>query len=97
MNSMISALAMIVVLVMGSATPRGPSRAYEAEPVLKAKDLVAPELLKGPNFTVDERVPVVGFLARFTLRSDFGTFDVHGIHMLHVRVPRSTPSPSSTR
>ena len=54
---------------------------------LKAKDLVAPELLKGPNFTVDERVPVVGFLARFTLRSDFGTFDVHGIHMLQVRVP----------
>jgi hypothetical protein len=60
---------------------------YEAAPVLKAKDLVAPELLRGPNFTVDERVPVVGFLARFTLRSDFGTFDVHGIHMLHVRVP----------
>ena len=32
-------------------------------------------------------MPVVGFLARFTLRSSFGTFDVHGIHMLHVRVP----------
>ena len=87
MNSMISALAMIVVLVMGGATTSWAQSRYEAEPVLKAKDLVGPELLKGPNFTVDERVPVVGYLARFTVRSDFGTFDVHGIHMLHVRVP----------
>jgi hypothetical protein len=85
---MISALAMIAVLVMaGAPTTSWAQSAYEAEPVLKAKDLVAPELLRGPNFTVDERVPVVGFLARFTVRSDFGTFDVHGIHMLHVRVP----------
>src|SRR5580765_6481680 len=84
---MTRALAMIVVLVMGGATTSRAQSGYEAEPVLKAKDLVPPELLKGPNFTVAERVPVVGFLARFTLRSDFGTFDVHGIHMLHVRVP----------
>jgi hypothetical protein len=71
----------------GAATTSWAQSGYEAEPVLKAKDLVAPELLKGPNFTVDERVPVVGFLARFTVRSEFGTFDVHGIHMLQVRVP----------
>ena len=87
LNSMLSAVTMIVVLVMGGATTSWAQSGYEAEPVLKAKDLVAPELLRGPNFTVDERVPVVGFLARFTLRSSFGTFDVHGIHMLHVRVP----------
>jgi hypothetical protein len=84
---MTSALAMIVLLVMGSATASWARSGYEVEPVLKAKDLVAPELLKGPNFTVDERVPVIGFLARFTVRSEFGTFDVHGIHMLHVRIP----------
>ena len=88
MKSMISALAMIAVLVMGGAAATSWAQsAFEREPVLKAKDLVAPELLKGPNFTVDERVPVVGFLARFTVRSEFGTFDVHGIHMLHVRIP----------
>ena len=88
MKSMTRALATIVVLVMGgAATTSWAQSGFEAEPVLKAKDLVAPELLKGPNFTVDERVPVVGFLARFTVRSEFGTFDVHGIHMLQVRVP----------
>ena len=88
MKSMTRALAMIVILAMGGATAISWAQSgYEAEPVLKAKDLVPPELLKGPNFTVDERVPVVGFLARFTVRSEFGTFDVHGIHMLHVRIP----------
>ena len=70
---------MLAVLVAeGATTTSWAQSGYEAEPVLRAKDLVAPELLRGPNFTVDERVPVVGFLARFTLRSDFGTFDVHG-------------------
>jgi len=85
---MASALVMIAILLTGGAsTTSWAQSGYEAEPVLKAKDLVAPELLKGPHFTVDERVPVVGFLARFTVRSDFGTFDVHGIHLLQVRVP----------
>ena len=59
---------------------------FEAEPVLKATDLVAPELLKGPHFTVDNRVPINGFLARFTIRSTYGTFDAHGIHMFQIRV-----------
>ncbi len=59
---------------------------FETEPVLKASDLVAPEVLKGPHYSVDERVPVKGFLARFTIRSDYGRFDAHGIHMLQIRV-----------
>src|SRR5437870_9009247 len=78
---------MITVLIMGATvmTARGQS-GFETEPVLKAKDLVAPELLKGPHFTVDDRVPVKGFLAYFTIRSDYGTFEAHGIHMFQIRV-----------
>ena len=61
MKSMTRALATIVVLVMGgAATTSWAQSGFEAEPVLKAKDLAPPELLKGPNFTVDERVPVDG-------------------------------------
>src|SRR5262249_39653958 len=55
------------------------------EPVLAAKDLVGPELLKGPHFTTDPKVPVMGFMARFTLRSSFGVFEVHGQRMLPIR------------
>jgi len=86
-KSILSSIAIITVIVMGATvmTARGQS-GFETEPVLKAKDLVAPELLKGPHFTVDDRVPVKGFLAYFTIRSDYGTFEAHGIHMFQIRV-----------
>jgi hypothetical protein len=87
LKSKTAVLAVMTVLVMGTLVmTAGAQTGYEAEPVLKAKDLVAADLLKGPHFTVDDRVPVKGFLARFTIRSDYGTFQAHGIHMLQVRV-----------
>src|SRR5262245_42401307 len=76
----------MALVVSTTVVMAGAQSGFEQPPVLRAKDLVAPELLKGPNFTVDDRVPVKDLLARFTLRSTYGTFDVHGIHMLHVRV-----------
>jgi len=80
--------ALVMAIVVSGAVPAtaGEQPGYEAEPVLKATDLVAPELLSGPHFTVDSRVPVRGFLARFTIRSDYGTFDAHGVHMFQIRV-----------
>jgi len=78
--------ALAIVAVLAAGTPVGAQSGFETEPVLKAQDLAAAELLKGPRYTVDSRVPVKGFLARFTIRSDFGTFEAHGIHMLQIRV-----------
>ncbi len=46
--------------VAGAQAPSG----YEQEPVLDAKDLATPELLSGPHFTVDPKVPVKGFIER---------------------------------
>jgi hypothetical protein len=80
-----SVIGMMTVLVSGSAVTTAHAQ-FQPEPVLQAKDLVAIELLKGPHYTVDTRVPVKGFLARFTIRSDYGTFDAHGIHMFQIRV-----------
>jgi len=83
----IAILALLTALATaGTLTTARAQSGFEAEPVLKASDLVAPDLLKGPHFAVDDQVPVKGFLARFTLRSDYGTFQVHGIRMLQVRV-----------
>lgn len=92
MKPMISVVAMITVLVTGSAvmTAQAQSR-FQKEPVLQAKDLVATELLRGPHYTVDSRVPVKDFLARFTIRSDYGTFNAHGIHMFQIRVQHAGP------
>ena len=88
MKRAISAVAVVMgMLMVGSAvvTARAQS-GFEPSPVLRAKDLAAPELLRGPQFVVSERVPVKDFLCRFTLRSDYGTFDVHGLRMLQIRV-----------
>jgi hypothetical protein len=60
--------------------------AYEAQPVLKASDLVPARLLKGPTFTVDQKVPTPHFLGEFTLRSEHGLFAVHGRDLLPIRV-----------
>ena len=87
MKRAISRIAVAAMLIVGSAavTARAQS-GFEPSPVLWAKDLAAPELLRGPQFVVNERVPVKDFLCRFTLRSDYGTFDVHGLRMLYIRV-----------
>lgn len=81
---------MVLLAVLGfagSGAAQAPAAtAFESEPVFEAKDLVAPELLKGPHFTLDPKVPVVGFVARFTLRSPLGEFTAHGLRMLPIRV-----------
>src|SRR5574342_1119489 len=87
MKTAIATLTAAVVILSGSAATlaQAPS-GYEAEPVLNAKDLAAADLLKGPHFTVDPKVPVKGFLERFTIRSAYGTFQAHGQRMLPIRV-----------
>ena len=93
MRTVMAAVAVMAMMTAASVDVRAQGGApapagagYEAEPVLNAKDLAVPELLKGPHFTVDPRVPVKGFLARFTIRSPYGTFEAHGMHMLPIRV-----------
>src|SRR5262247_2996790 len=79
-------VAWAAIILLGSSVATAHAQGYEKEPVLSAKDLVGPELLKGPHFTTDPKVPVVGFMAHFTIRSPFGVFEVHGQRMLPVRV-----------
>jgi hypothetical protein len=79
-------LAVALVALAGAGQAVGAATSYEQQPVLKASQLVPAELLKGARFQVDETVPTDGMLARFTLRSDFGTFEAHGREMLRIRV-----------
>jgi len=79
----------VIVLVglVGSGVGQAQApAAYEPEPVFEAKDLAAPELLQGPHFTVDPKVPITGFIARFTLHSPYGEFRADGLRMLPIRV-----------
>ena len=79
-------LAVALVASAGGVQGIWAATGYEQQPVLKASQLAPAELLRGARFQVDEMVPTDGFLARFTLRSDFGTFEAHGRGMLQIRV-----------
>lgn len=59
---------------------------FESPPVLHAQDLAPPSLLSGPGFQVDDAAPTDGFLARFTIKSDVGVFEAHGVETLALRV-----------
>jgi hypothetical protein len=66
------------------AAAAGPG--YEPLPVLAARDLAPGVPLRGPRYTVEDAVTTDGFLARFTIRSDFGTFEARGPGMLERRL-----------
>jgi hypothetical protein len=86
-RTLLGALATAVLLgAVAGVTPVAGQAAFEKPAVLRAADLAAAELLKGPRFQVDETVPTDGLLARFTIKSDFGPFEAQGPGMLAVRV-----------
>ena len=87
MRTAIATLMTTALILVGGWMAQAQAPAgFEAEPVLNAKDLATPELLQGPHFTVDPKVPVKGFLERFTIRSTYGTFEANGLRMLPIRV-----------
>jgi len=85
MKTAISVLAALI-LAGSEVTQAQAASGYETEPVLNAKDLAAADLLKGPHFTVNPKVPVKGFMERFTIQSQYGTFLASGQRMLSIRV-----------
>lgn len=65
----------------------GPALAhFESEPELDAATLVAPALLSGPGWQVAPRARVVGYQARFVLRTDYGEIEAESVEMLALRI-----------
>jgi hypothetical protein len=79
-------LVMALTMLAGGGLVVGAAPGYERQPVLQASQLAPAELLKGPGFQVDSKVPTEGYLGRFTIRSDVGTIEAHGREMLRIRV-----------
>jgi hypothetical protein len=71
------------VLVDGFAAQ---DTSYETPPTLTASRLLPRGALRGPRFRVDGEVPTDGWTTRFTIRSDFGTFEAGGREMLDIRI-----------
>lgn len=51
----------------------GADKGFETPPTLKAAD-VLPAMLEGRRYKIEDKVPTDGFLMKFTIQSDFGTF-----------------------
>ena len=64
----------------------GASEEYEIPGVLKAHEILPPELLEGEHFSVHEDVLTYGFTNHYTIISPFGTFEVDGDDMLPIRI-----------
>lgn len=80
----LTALAALVALYQ-SAPAQAPA-AFESAVVLKAADLLPPELLSGPTHRVREQVVTDGFMAHFEVDTDFGTFTAAGVPQVGQRV-----------
>jgi len=59
---------------------------HEAEPVLDATTIAEPALLSGPNFKVDPKAQVGGFMARFSITTPYGPLTADSTQMLAIRV-----------
>jgi hypothetical protein len=79
-------LTAVLVMAAGQVTGVWAAAGYEKQPVLQASDLAPAELLNGARYRVEDKVPTEGFLGQFTIRSDVGTFEAHGLEMLKIRI-----------
>jgi len=59
---------------------------FEELPELKASEILKPEFLKGPHFTLREEVPTASGMNKFSIDSDYGVFEARGNAMLMQRV-----------
>lgn len=58
---------------------------YEGPPTFQASDILKPEQIKGPHFTVDPAVKTEGYFHLFQLKTDFGAIEAEGRGMLLMR------------
>jgi hypothetical protein len=83
----LSALWLLVVGPVALAqTPPAPATGYELPPMFQASQTLPPGLLSGPYHRVRELAPCDGYMVRFTVDSDFGTYECVGIRELQRRV-----------
>ncbi|MFN0129559.1 MAG: hypothetical protein ACKV19_23075 [Verrucomicrobiales bacterium] len=58
----------------------------EAPPTLQAADRLGPDWVRGPAHRVRSAVPTDGYMAHFTIDSDFGTFQCAGADRARQRI-----------
>ncbi|MEX0714983.1 MAG: hypothetical protein WD066_00270 [Planctomycetaceae bacterium] len=89
---MIRCVPLVLALLCPSfvAAPRaaGDELLVPVEPVrvFRASDLLPAELLRGPNYEIDEEVPLRGYWYDFRLKTKWGDLPARGMGMLELRI-----------
>ena len=88
MRKLLSVLVagMALVSVASASNERLNTEHFEAEPQLDAVDLVAAALLSGPGYTVEPKAQLLGYQARFHIRTAYGEIPAESVEMLAVRI-----------
>ena len=60
---------------------------YETPEILKASEILPPELIEGENYNVNEDILTYGFTNYYTIMSPVGIFEAEGDDMLRIRIP----------
>lgn len=86
-----SAAARLFALAVGLLLPHAvaaasPAERFEAEPQVDAAELVAASLLSGPGYTVEPKAQLLGYQARFHIRTAYGEIPAESVEMLAVRI-----------
>ena len=79
----------LLLVAMGIGTApyaQGAEKVFETPPALKAGEVLPAKLLKGDRYRIEEAVPTDGFLMKFTIQSDFGTFIARSPEMAKTRI-----------
>ncbi len=76
----------VIAVAIALASPTFGHAAFETPPTLDAADVAPPELLSGPRYKLAPKATVEGYLAKFEVESDLGTFPALGTELLRIRV-----------
>jgi hypothetical protein len=72
----------VIVAAIGTSAPAGQ---YEQTPSFTASQVLPPNLLRSPYYTVDNRVGLDNYQYVFTVSTQWGTFHIKGTTLLRVR------------
>lgn len=73
-------------LVALGTTGAAPPSSFETPPTLRASEFLEPEMLRGDNFSVNQKVTNDGLFNTYTIQSAFGTFEPHSTSLAKVRI-----------
>jgi hypothetical protein len=80
------AFLMLAIGIGMAPYAQGAEKVFETPPTLKAGQVLPAELLRGKRYQIEETVSTDGFLMKFTIVSDFGTFIARSPEMAKTRI-----------